>query len=110
LDKPKIFVSYSHQDPKALQQLLRFLEPLGRDGLISNWTDNQIKPGEDWHAEIDEALATATITVLLVSQDFLSSNYIYHTELPRILARADAGEMTVLPVFLKPFDTRVVYQ
>lgn len=104
MDKPKIFVSYSHQDSKALQKLLRFLEPLGRDGLISNWTDNQIKPGEDWHAEIDEALATATITVLLISQDFLRSNYIYRTELPRILARADAGEMTLLPVFLKPFD------
>ena len=104
LDKPKIFVSYSHQDPKALQQLLRFLEPLGREGLITNWTDKQIRPGEDWHAKIDEVLATATVAVLLVSQDFLNSDFIFGTELPRILARADAGEATVLAVFLKPFD------
>ena len=72
MDKPKIFVSYSHRDPKALQELERFLKPLGREGLIVNWTDNQIKPGEDWHAKIDEALDTATVAVLLVSQDFLN--------------------------------------
>jgi hypothetical protein len=105
LDKPKIFVSYSHRDPKALQELARFLNPLGREGLIVNWTDNQIKSGEDWHDQIDQALATATVAVLLVSQDFLNSDFIFGTELPRILARADAGEMTVLPIFLKPFDT-----
>lgn len=105
MDKPKIFVSYSHRDPKALQELERFLKPLGREGLIVNWTDNQIKPGEDWCAKIDEALDTATVAVLLVSQDFLNSDFIFGTELPRILARADAGEMTVLPVFLRPFDT-----
>ncbi|MDS4030276.1 MAG: toll/interleukin-1 receptor domain-containing protein, partial [Candidatus Contendobacter sp.] len=105
MDQHKIFVSYSHRDPKALQELERFLKPLGREGLISNWTDNQIKPGEDWRAEIDQALATATVAVLLVSQDFLNSDFILGTELPRILARADAGEMTVLPIFLRPFDT-----
>ena len=104
MDKPKIFVSYSHRDPKALQELERFLKPLGREGLIVNWTDNQIKPGEDWHAEIDKALATATVAVLLVSQDFLNSDFIFDTELPQILAREDAGEMTVLSVFLRPFD------
>ena len=105
MDQHKIFVSYSHRDPKALQELERFLKPLGREGLIVNWTDNQIKPGEDWYAKIDEALDTATVAVLLVSQDFLNSDFIFGTELPRILARADAGEMTVLPVFLRPFDT-----
>ena len=105
MDQHKIFVSYSHRDPKALQELERFLKPLGREGLIVNWTDNQIKSGEDWHDKIDEALATATVAVLLVSQDFLNSDFIFGTELPRILARADAGEMTVLPIFLKPFDT-----
>ncbi len=105
MDQHKIFVSYSHRDPKALQELERFLKPLGREGLIGNWADNQIKPGEDWHAEIDQALATATVAVLLVSQDFLNSDFIFGTELPRILARADAGKITVLPVFLRPFDT-----
>ena len=105
MDNHKIFVSYSHRDPKALQELERFLKPLGREGLITNWTDQQIRPGEDWHDKIDEALATATVAVLLVSQDFLNSDFIFGTELPHILAREDAGETTVLAVFLKPFDT-----
>ena len=102
MEQPKIFVSYSHKNPKALKQLQRFLHPLEREGIIESWDDTRLKGGDDWRAEIDKALAAATAAVLFISQDFLDSNFIYQEELPRILTRAAADELTVLPVFLSP--------
>jgi TIR domain-containing protein len=102
LPGPRVFVSYSHRDEKALEQLQRFLRPLERDGLIAAWADTRLEGGDDWKREIDQALAEATVAVLLISQDFLSSGFITDEELPRILEREAAGRMTVLPVFLSP--------
>lgn len=99
---PKVFVSYSHRDEKALEQLQRFLHPLEREGLITAWADTRIEGGHDWRKEIETALADATVAVLLISQDFLSSRFITEEEMPRILAREAAGKMTILPVFLSP--------
>ena len=86
----------------ALEQARRFLRPLERDGLIDAWTDTRIETGEDWHSEIDEALERAGAAVLLVSQDFLDSEFIYREELPRLVAAAEAGGLTLIPVFLSP--------
>jgi hypothetical protein len=58
--------------------------------------------GDDWKMEIEKALTEAKVAVLLVSQDFLSSQFIIQEELPRILAHEATGQMTVLPVFLSP--------
>ena len=99
---PKVFVSYSHRNEKALAQLQRFLRPLEREGLIAAWADTALQGGDDWKREIDEALATATVAVLLISQDFLDSTFIVREELPRILEREAAGRLTVIPVFLSP--------
>lgn len=99
---PKVFVSYSHKDEKALEQLQRFLRPLERDGLITAWADTGLKGGDDWKREIEQALADATVAVLLISQDFLNSKFITEEEIPRVLAREAAGLMTILPVFLSP--------
>lgn len=100
----RVFVSYCRKDMKALEQFERFAKPMQRDGLIDIWHDNRIKPGQDWAAEIDKALADATTAVLFVSQDFLASAFIFEKELPAILAAAKAGRLTVLPVFLSPSD------
>ncbi len=100
--RSKVFVSYSHKDRKALEQLQRFLKPLERDGLVDCWDDTRIEPGDDWHAEIDAALDTATAAVVFVSQDFLASDFIYRKELPLLLRRAEADELTLIPVFLSP--------
>lgn len=99
---PKVFVSYSHKNKKALEQLQRFLRPLERDGLIIAWADIGLEGGGDWRKKIEQALAEATIAVLLVSQDFLDSEFITREEVPRILEREAAGHITVLPVFLSP--------
>jgi len=101
LPSPKIFISYSHRDQKALEQIRRFLRPLERDRLIDWWADTRIEPGDQWAAEIDQALDRATVAVLLISQDFIDSDFIADKELPRLLARA-AGDLKILPVFLSP--------
>jgi hypothetical protein len=100
LPGPKVFVSYSHRDGKALEQLQRFLRPLEREGLLAAWADTRLQGGDDWAHEIDEALDVATVAVLLISQDFLASDFIVKQELPHILEREATGLLTVLPVFL----------
>jgi hypothetical protein len=99
---PKVFVSYSHRNGKALSQLQRFLRPLEREGLIAAWADTDLEAGDDWKREIDEALATATVGVLLISQDFLDSTFIVQQEVPRLLEREATGSLTIIPVFLSP--------
>ena len=99
---PKVFVSYSHRDEKTREQLASFLRPLEREGLLAWWADTDLEGGGDWRWEIEQTLAAATAAVLLVSQDFLASDFIAREELPHLLARAEAGELILLPVFLSP--------
>ena len=107
-----IFVSYSHQDQRHLQQFQRFMTPLERAGLIGYWDDTRLRGGDDWYDEIDRALRAASVAVLFISQDFIASRFIWNEELPRILARADAGTLKLLPVFLSPatVDDECVYR
>lgn len=99
---PQVFVSYSHRNRKALDQFARFLAPLERDGVVHAWDDREIEGGDDWRARIAQQIDAARVAVLFISQDFLSSQFIATEELPRLLAREDAGELRVLPVFLSP--------
>ncbi len=102
MEQTQVFISYSHKDQKALKQFQRFTQPLERDGYIKFWVDTGLQGGDDWHAEIMQAMDVATTAVLFISQDFLASDFIWKQELPRILARAHAKELSVLPVFLSP--------
>lgn len=104
----RIFVSYSHKDPKEFAELRRFLEPLEKKGLIHFWDDNKIQPGDNWRQVIDAALADATVAVLLISQDFLNSPFISENELPYLLEKHAAGRLKLLPVFLKASNVEFV--
>ena len=95
-----IFISYSHADTEQEAELLKFLQPLERKGLIQYWDDMKIKPGDDWKQEIDQALAATRTAVLLVTQDFLNSKFITEQELPYLLTKHQNKEVTLLPVFL----------
>jgi hypothetical protein len=101
-----VFVSYRRceLDAAVLDRVEAFLVTLEKEGLISVWTDRGIEGGEHWREEIDAALGGAHIAVLLISQDFYTSDFICDVELPRLLAREARASLTLLPVFVSPAD------
>ncbi len=101
-DGNKIFISYSHKDKEFLNRLMVHLKPLERTGEIEAWADTKIKAGDDWENEIETALNAAKIAVLLVSADFLASDFIVNDELPPLLEGAKSKGTLILPVILKP--------
>jgi hypothetical protein len=100
----EVFFSYSHQDEKLRDELAKHLSILERQGIISSWHDRQIPAGIEWAGEIDEHLNTARIILLLISSDFLASNYCYSIEMERAIKRHETGEAQVIPVILRPVD------
>lgn len=101
--KHSIFVSYSHEDKKWLDKVLKNLKPLKRyyDN-VDSWSDKQIKASDVWKEEIDKALRKATIAILLVSTDFVSSDFIQDEELQPLLDKAQAGGTKIMPVIVRP--------
>jgi tetratricopeptide (TPR) repeat protein len=100
----ELFYSYSHKDEELRDQLENHLSMLKREGVISAWHDRRISAGQEWDGEIDEHLTSAAIILLLVSSDFLASNYCYDNEVKRAMERHEAHEARVIPVILRPCD------
>ena len=95
-----VFLSYSHQDRRSLDRLLIHLRPIERSGAVDLWVDTRLKPGDPWREELDRAVRQARVAVLLVSADFLASDFIVENELPPLLVRAKAEGARILPVIL----------
>ncbi len=100
----EVFFSYSHKDEDLRNELENHLSILKRQGLISTWHDRKIGAGEEWRGAIDENLNSAQIILLLISADFLASDYCYDIEMDRALERHESGEARVIPVILRPVD------
>jgi hypothetical protein len=98
----RVFVSYSHADEEFLHRILVHLRPLEREGLIDLWSDGKIRVGDRWREEIRRELADARIAVLLVSADFLASEFIITNELPPLLVAAEEKGTRIMPVIVKP--------
>ncbi len=99
-----VFISYSHRDEKLRETLGLHLASLQRQGVIKSWHDRKISAGTEWRQAIDENLNSAEIILLLISENFIASDYCYDLEMERAIARHDAGEARVIPIILKPVD------
>lgn len=99
---PKLFISYSHVDSACLDRLLVHLRPLHKSEAIACWSDKSIRTGDKWRKEIRHNLDNAAIAILLVSADFLASDFIVNDELPPLLVKAETQGIRILPVILKP--------
>lgn len=98
----KIFFCYAREDEILLNKLKAHLRPLQHQGLIKLWHDRDISAGTEWEREIDRHLNTAQIILLLVSPDFMDSEYCYSIEMKKAVKRHDQGEARVIPIILRP--------
>jgi len=72
--------------------------------VISTWHDRKILPGSEWDREIDSHLERARIILLLISSDFIASDYCWEIEVKRALERHEMAAATVIPVLLRSCD------
>jgi hypothetical protein len=101
--KHLVFISYSHKDEQEKEALLTHVRVLERGaGLLNVWSDDRIAGGEQWEPAIEEAISSAKVAILLVSANFLTSDFINRKEVPELLRRrADEG-LRVIPVIARP--------
>jgi hypothetical protein len=100
----EVFFSYSHRDEVLRDDLAKHLHLLERQGIITRWHDRCITGGTEWAGSIDEHLRTADIILLLVSADFLASDYCYDVEVRRAMERHEAREARIIPIILRAAD------
>lgn len=100
----EVFLSYAWEDEQLCQQFLKHLNLLQRQGLITAWHDRQISPGSDKKLIINNRLSTASLILLLISVDFLNSDYCDDIEMEHILQRHNDEDAMVVPILLRPVD------
>jgi len=98
--QPKVFLSYSHRDRRWVDRLLTHLRAIAYN--VQVWSDADIKVGESWSNEIARAITSADVAVLLISADYLASDFIVNQELPVLLESASQGRTLILPVMVSP--------
>ena len=95
-----VFIGYSHQDRRYLEQLQTHLARYEREQLVDVWDDTKILPGVDWRKELQKALDHTRVAILLVSADFLASSFIAEDVLPPLLRAAEAGGAIILSIIV----------
>lgn len=102
----KVFFSYSHKDEELRDELANHLSILEKNNIIKGWHDRRIIPGQQRVDEIDDWMNTAQIILLLISSDFIASDYCWNIEVKRTMERHEAGEACVIPIILRPVNWR----
>jgi hypothetical protein len=100
----EVFYSYAHADEDFRVELVKHLRLLERQGVISGWHDRNISAGTEWKDAIDNHLESAGIILLLISADFLASDYCYELEMARAMERHTKGTARVIPIILRKCD------
>jgi hypothetical protein len=100
----EVFFCYARKDEQLLNNLKAHFQPMLREGLVALWHDRNISAGANWKQETDEHLNTAQIILLLVSRDFVASDYCYSIEMNRALERHERREARAIPIILRPTD------
>jgi len=97
-----IFLSFTHEDMALRGELEKHLNILKRQGQITSWYNREIHANGEWTHEVDTHISEAQIILLLVSPDFMNSDYCYGPEMARALERHKAGEARVIPIIIRP--------
>ncbi|HFB99509.1 MAG TPA: toll/interleukin-1 receptor domain-containing protein [Phaeodactylibacter sp.] len=100
----KVFISYAHRDESYKDELKTHLKSLERRAKIKIWDDRAIDAGDEWHDEIMNALEDADIILMLISNYFIDSDFIWDKELKRALERHEAKTARVIPIIIRPCD------
>jgi len=94
--REQVFIVYSHKDKGWLEDLQTHLKPYMRNRTLTAWSDENISPGAEWFEEIKRALASTKVAVLLVTKDFLASEFIHERELTPLLKEAEKGNVCII--------------
>jgi len=104
----KVFISYSHEDQRWSDRLAVHLKALEIVGELEVWDDKKITPGESWRDRILNTINEASIAVVLISAEYLSSDFVARIEIPHLLKERREGRLKIIPVLLRPCAWRVV--
>ncbi|HVR99632.1 MAG TPA: toll/interleukin-1 receptor domain-containing protein [Thermoanaerobaculia bacterium] len=99
--KAKIFVSYSHKDQRYKDELVKHLYLLERQGLVSIWSEGRIPAGAEWSDEISRAINESDVAILLISPDYLASDYVLEHELPALVSQSRQRGLVIAPILVR---------
>ncbi len=103
----RVFLSYSHKDEELFEKLKAHLEIVERNGHAEFWDDSRLTAGTCLEPAIYSRLDDAHVILLLISADFLHSEFCYSKEMERALARQRAGTARVIPVILRDCQWKI---
>ncbi len=103
-EKLSLFISYSHRDEEIKKRIDVHLASLKRSDKIQTWNDRKLDSGTEWDKKIKKELNEADIILLLISADFIASNYIWNVEIKKSIERQQRNEAVVIPIFCEACD------
>ncbi len=107
-ERPTVFISYSRKDEKEKDALLTHLSVLQKADLVEVWSDDRIGAGANWRQEIEQAMSQARVAILLVTANFLTTDFIVKEQIPALLQQHQNRGLTIFPVIAKPCAWKAV--